>query len=105
MKIRKAISYKCKEKKSKTRNVLHKKNWNQGAVHVHVESPLITLIKRKNNEKSDEDCLKIKLRRDPTSKKSDLYEFKMTLFDNGDPEEFLLFIRNFSNDSQGIMNA
>ena len=84
---------------------MHKKNWNQGAVHVHVEPPLITLIKRKNNEKSDEDCLKIKLRRDPTSKKSDLYEFKMTLFDNGDPEEFLLFIRNFSNDSQGIMNA
>ena len=25
----------------------------------------------------------------------DLYEFKMALFENGDPEEFLLFVRNF----------
>ena len=30
------------------------------------------------------------------SQKSDLYEFKSALFDNGDPEEFLLFIRNFN---------
>ena len=29
------------------------------------------------------------------SEKSDLYELKTDLFDNGDPEEFLLFIRNF----------
>ena len=31
-------------------------------------------------------CVKIKLHRDPTSQKSDLYEFKMALFDNGDLE-------------------
>ena len=30
------------------------------------------------------------------SSKSDLYEFKMALFDNVDPEEFFLFIRNFN---------
>ena len=29
------------------------------------------------------------------AKKLDLYEFKMALFDNGNPEEFLLFIGNF----------
>ena len=29
------------------------------------------------------------------SAKSDLYEFKMSLFYNGDPEEFFLFISNF----------
>ena len=29
------------------------------------------------------------------SEESDLYEFKMALFDNGDPEEFLLFVRKF----------
>ena len=28
--------------------------------------------------------------------KSDLYEFKMCLFNNGKPEEFLLFVRNFN---------
>ena len=38
---------------------------------------------------------KIKLRRDPTSEKSDMYESKTALFDNGKPEEFLLFVRNF----------
>ena len=32
----------------------------------------------------------------PTSENSELYEFKMALFDNGDPEEFLLFIRNLT---------
>ena len=29
------------------------------------------------------------------SGKSDLYEFKMIFFENGDLEEFLLFVRNF----------
>ena len=27
---------------------------------------------------------------------SDLYEFKIYFYDNGEPEYFLLFIRNFS---------
>ena len=27
---------------------------------------------------------------------SDLYEFKMYLFDSGDPKEFMLFIHNFN---------
>ena len=35
------------------------------------------------------------MRKDPTSEKSDLYKFKMTLFDNGNPEEFFLFMQNF----------
>ena len=33
---------------------------------------------------------------DPTSATSDLYEFKMALFDNKEPEEFLLFVWNFN---------
>ena len=36
------------------------------------------------------------MRRDPTSEKSDLDNFKMVLFGNGDPEEFLLFVCNFN---------
>ena len=61
-----------------------------------MEPPPITLIKSKNYEKPDKYCVKIKLRRDTTSQKSDLYEFKMALFDNSEPEEFLLFVSNFS---------
>ena len=43
---------------------------------------------------SDGDYVKLKLRRDPTSSILDLYEFRMSLFDHGEPEEFLLFVRN-----------
>ena len=41
------------------------------------------------------DYVKLKLRRDPTSSILALYEFMMSLFDHGEPEEFLLFVRNF----------
>ena len=44
----------------------------------------------------DKLCVRIKLCRDPTPEKSDIYEFKISLFDNGEPEEFLLFIRDFN---------
>ena len=43
--------------------------------------------------------LELKLRRylmSPTLPTSDLYEFKMSLFYNGYPEEFLLFVHNFN---------
>ena len=60
-----------------------------------MESLPITLIRSKNDAKSDKDGVKIKFCRDPTSEKLDLYEFEMALFDNDDPKEFLLFVRNF----------
>ena len=44
----------------------------------------------------DTDFVKLKFCRNPTSEKFDLYEFKMALFENGNSEEFLLFICNFS---------
>ena len=62
------------------------------------DPPLITLIKSKNDEKLEKDCVKITLRRDPTSANLELYELKMALFDIGEPEEFLLFIRNLQMD-------
>ena len=70
-------------------------NWNLGAVKMNVDPPPIPVIKSKKYDKPDNDCVKSKLSRDPTSEKSDLYEFKMTLFDNVKPEEFLLFVRYF----------
>ena len=63
---------------------------------MHVEPPNTSLIKSNNNDKLDKDFVKLKLRKYPTSDKTDLYEFKMALFDNGKPEEFLLFVRNFN---------
>ena len=53
----------------------------------HVEPPLILLIKEEHNSKSDKNFVKLKLRRDPSLSTSDLYDGKMSFFDNGEPEE------------------
>ena len=68
------------------KNISHNKSWDFGMNQVHVEPLLIPLIKGKYNGKSDKDFVKLKLRRYPTSSMSNLYEFKMSLFDNGNPE-------------------
>ena len=47
------------------------------------------------HEKSDKYCVEIKFLSDPTLEDSDLYEFKMALFDNVEPEDFLLFVQNY----------
>ena len=65
------------------KKVLQKK-WNTKTIQVQMDPPTTPLIKGKNDEKPDKQFVKIRLRRDPTSKKSDLYEFKMALFDNGE---------------------
>ena len=77
-------------------NVFHKKNYNAWAVKVHMETAPIPNIEGKNDEKLDTDFVKIKLRRDMMSENLHFYEFKMALFDNGDPEELFLFISNFN---------
>ena len=62
----------------------------------HVEPLPIPLIKVAYNGKSDKYFVKLKLRRDPTSSMLKIYEFRMYLFDNGDPEEFLFLISYFN---------
>ena len=70
------------------KKVLHSKNWSVGVVEQHVEIPPIPLIKSKHYYKSDKDFIKLKICRDPTSEKLDLYNFKMALFKKGGPEKF-----------------
>ena len=62
---------------------------------MHVDPPPIPLINSKNDTKSHKDFTTIKFRRDSMSENSDLYEFKMALFENDYLEEFLLSVRNF----------
>ena len=66
----------------------------------------ILLVKETCNGKSDEYFVKLQLCRYPKSSTSDLYEFKMSLFDHGKPEDFLLFIRNFNTNlaATGMLN-
>ena len=61
-----------------------------------MESPPIPLIKGKYYGKSDKYFVMLKLRGYPMSSMPDLYDFSMYLFDHGEPEEFLLFVRNFN---------
>ena len=73
----------------------------------HEETPQIPLIKENNNGKSTRYVLKLKLCRDPTSSMLELCDFKISLFDNGEPEEFLLFVLNFNTTlaASGILEA
>ena len=63
---------------------------------MHVDPTLIPLIKINNDDKLDKYFITIELHRGTTSQKSDTYGLKTDLFDNGDLEEFLLFIWNFN---------
>ena len=73
------------KKKPTIRNVSDKKIWRTGAVQIHLGTPQIPLSKSKNDLKAENYRVKIKLRRDPTSEKSYMYEFKIALFGNGHP--------------------
>ena len=51
-------------------------------------APPIPLIKETYDGHSEIYFVKLKLIRYPTSSTSDCYEFKLFLFDNGDPKSF-----------------
>ena len=78
-----------RQKKIAMKNVSQKNFWRTGAVQIYVDSPLTPWIKSKI-DLMIEDYAKIKLCRNPTSEKLDIYEFKLALFDNDDPK-WLLF--------------
>ena len=78
------------------KNVLHKEWWNSGTNLAHLEPPPIPLIRKTYNGKSDGYFVKLKHFSNPMSSISDLYEFKIYLFDHDNPEGFLLFLRNFN---------
>ena len=56
------------------------------AVQIQVYPSPIPLIKIKLDMKSKKDYIKIKLCRNPMLEKSGMYEIKLALFDNGDPD-------------------
>ena len=72
-----------------------KKIWKAVAVKLHVRPPPSPLIKIKIDQKTVRYLVEIKLHRNPMSLKLDMYEFKMVLFDNGDPEEFSLLLQTY----------
>ena len=77
------------------KNVSHKKVWGAYTNLAHVDPYPIILVKKTSTGNSDGDYVKLKLRIYHTSSILDLYEFMISLFDHGKPEEFLLFLQNF----------
>ena len=84
------------------KNVYHKKVWGADNNPAHVEPSFIPLVKETSTGKLDGYYVKLKLCRYPTSSTSDLYEFRMYLFDHGKLEEFILFVRNFQMNLSAI---
>ena len=78
------------------KNIPINKWWMSRITQPHVEPPPIPLIKEKHDGKSDKYFVKLKLCRDLTSPTSDIYELKISLFENRKPEEFFLFVSNFN---------
>ena len=70
------------------KNFSHKKCCNLGRTLVQVEPLPIPLVEGKYDGNLEKYFVKLKLCKYPTSGTSDLYEFRMSLFGNGDPEEF-----------------
>ena len=70
------------------KNSSSKKAWVTGVTLPHIEPVPIPLIQETYDGKLDKYFLEIKLRRDPTSSTLYLYESNMSLFDNGNPEDF-----------------
>ena len=67
-----------------------------GTTQVHVEPPSIPVDKVKCDGKSVKYFVEMKLRRDMTSSTSYPYEFNISLYYNGEPETFFLFVINFN---------
>ena len=74
------------------KNISHKKTLSTCAVHIHVDPPLIPLIKRRLDLKTERDYVKLNIIRTLHQKNPDMYEFKIDFFDNGYIEESLLFV-------------
>ena len=78
------------------KNLSTKKKWLSGNIQFQADPSPIPLINSETQRKKTEiDCNKVKLRKKPASSMSGPYEYKVALFENGEPEEFLLFIREF----------
>ena len=78
------------------KNVYHTNECNSVVLQVHVEPPPTPLIEINHNYKSEKYFVQMELHRYPASYKLDPYEFKMTLFNNGELEEVWLFVRSFN---------
>ena len=73
---------------------MKRRRWGVDTKTDHVEPPTIPFIKKNSTGKSDGDYVKLKLRRDPIYSTFDICEFMMSLFDHGELEEFILFLKS-----------
>ena len=80
------------------------KGWIYRALQIYVDPPHIPLIKSKLDTNLEKYSFKIKLCRNATPQKSDVYEFIMSIVDNGYPEDFLI-LKKLQYDAQIVGNS
>ena len=83
------------------KNISHNKSWCTGVVKTNFDPYTTPLIKIKLDLKTERDYVKIKLHRNHMSEKSYMHEFKMALFEKGNPEELILFVPNLRKTLEG----
>ena len=76
------------------KNVSHKNGWFSREIQIHVEPHPTNLTKIKTDTKLEKYDVKIKLPINTTLEAYDIYDFKMSLFENGYPEEFF-WLQNY----------
>ena len=74
-----------KRRTSQWRTFHNRNVWISGSVHIHVDNPSITPVKSKLDEKSEKYYVRVVLCRNSTLENSDMYEFIMAVFYNGEP--------------------
>ena len=76
--------------------ISHNANWLSSDIHAHIEPQINTLIKVELGEERTINIIKFKMRRNPTSAISETYNINISMFEDGQPEEFLALLNNFS---------
>ena len=69
-------------------------NWLSSDVQTCIELLQIPCVRPKEVQEKVCEIIKVNMRCNPASVVSETYEFKMTIFENGSPEEILQFLTN-----------
>ena len=75
------------------KNVSYKKNWLLVDIQLHVyptPTPLINYDPERNQLEAD--FIKVMLRRKTNSSTSDIYKYKIVLFEHDEPKKLLIFV-------------
>ena len=80
-------------------------NWISSNFQARIEPPPIPFENSKEEIEHKSHIVKVSMRHNPTSLGSEIYKFKMTIFENDQTEELLQFLKNFKKAVNGTCNT